>query len=87
MKMSNPLKDAFKKRYNRDIEIDVTENFTDRTSLKIKSKKKTELLITEYRKEGLTDYVTVQFGDKTHRYSRYIDAEVFVADMIGEEEK
>ena len=83
--MSKQLQEAFKKRYNRDVEIEVLENFTDRTSMKMKSKKN-EYTITEYRKDGLTDYVTVQFGEKNHRYSRYIDAEIFVVDLISDEE-
>ena len=77
---------AFKKRYNRDTSIVRTENIKDTTTLIIKSKRGTDITIQEFRKEGLTDYVIVKFADKTHRFKRYVDAEIFVADLIGEEE-
>ena len=82
----NNLETAFKKRYNRNTSIERTENIKDTTTLKIKSKKGTEITIQEFRKEGLTDYVTVKFSDKQHRFKRYCDAEIFIADLIGEEE-
>ena len=77
---------AFKKRYNRDTSIERTENIKDTTTLVIKSKRGTDITIQEFRKEGLTDYVIVKFADKTHRFKRYIDGEVFIADLLGEEE-
>ncbi len=82
----NNLEMAFKKRYNRDTSIVRTENIKDTTTLIIKSKRGTDITIQEFRKEGLTDYVIVKFADKTHRFKRYVDAEIFVADLIGEEE-
>jgi len=82
----NNLETAFKKRYNRDTSIVRSENIKDTTTLTIKSKKGTDISIQEFRKEGLTDYVIVKFGDKTHRFNRYIDGEVFIADLLGEEE-
>ena len=82
----NSLEMAFKKRYNRDTSIVRTENIKDTTTLIIKSKRGTDITIQEFRKEGLTDYVIVKFADKTHRFKRYVDAEIFVADLIGEEE-
>jgi len=81
------LSDEFKKRYNRDTTIEVLNSEKDITSLKFKSDKGKEYIITEYRVLGATDYVTVEFGDKKHRYARYIDAEVFIADLIGDEEE
>ena len=82
----NNLEMAFKKRYNRDTSIVRTENIKDTTTLIIKSKRGTDITIQEFRKEGLTDYVIVKFADKTHRFKRYVDAEIFAADLIGEEE-
>jgi hypothetical protein len=32
----------------------------------------------------LTDYVLVSAGKKVHKYKTYLEAEVFVADFIGE---
>jgi hypothetical protein len=40
--------------------------------------------IIEALKDGLTDYVEVKYKDKTNRFARYIDAEIFIADTIGE---
>jgi len=82
----NNLEMAFKKRYNRDTSIVRTENIKDTTTLTIKSKKGTDITIQEFRVGGLTDYALVKFGDKTHRFKRYIDGEIFIADLIGEEE-
>ena len=82
----NNLEMAFKKRYNRDTSIVRTENIKDTTTLVIKSKRGTEITIIEYRKDGLTDYVIVKFADRTHRFNSYISGEIFVADLIGEEE-
>ena len=82
----NNLEMAFKKRYNRDTSIVRTENIKDTTTLVIKSKRGTDITIQEFRKEGLTDYVIVKFADKTHRFNSYISGEIFVADLIGEEE-
>ena len=77
---------AFKKRYNRDTSIVRTENIKDTTTLIIKSKRGTDITIQEFRVGGLTDYVIVKFADKIHRFKRYIDGEVFIADLLGEEE-
>ena len=74
---------AFKKRYNRKVKVfqEETEH-KDITTLKI-SYGQDEYTIEETRKEGLTDFVIVSVGNKTYRYNRYIDAEVFIADLIG----
>jgi len=80
----------FKKRYNRDVKI-WREAF-------IEGKKFTKVIIdinycdssyvlTEYlTEEQVTDYVTLDINDKSHRYQRYIDAEIHVADLIGEQD-
>jgi len=82
----NRLEETFKKRYNRDTKIIRTTNEKDKTELNIISKKGTVFTIIEYRKDGATDYATVSFGEKKHAYKRYIDAEIFIADMLGSEE-
>jgi len=88
MRTNKPhMEKAFKKRYNRVTTIDMLDNKIDMTSLSIKSSKGTDFNITEYRKGGLTDYVTIGVKDKLHRYNRYIDAEVYIADAIAEEEE
>lgn len=86
-KRLDKLEKAIKQRYNRDVEIVQLESpVSHSTRLEITSPKKTKFIITEYREEGLTVYCTVQFKDKNHRYKRYVDAEIHIADIIGEEE-
>ena len=81
------LEFEFKKRYNREVEvIQLVSPTVHSTKLEIISPKKTKFIITEYRKDGLTEYVTVEHKDKKYRYLRYLDAEVHIADSIGEEE-
>ena len=88
MRINKPhMEKAFKKRYNRITTIDMLDNKIDMTSLSIKSSKGTDFNIIEYRKGGLTDYVTIGVGDKLHRYRTYVDAEIYIADAIGEEEE
>ena len=88
MKTNKPhMEKAFKKRYNRITTVDMLDNRVDMTSLNIKSPKGTDFNIIEYRKDGLTDYVTIKTKDKLHRYNTYIDAEIYIADAIGEEEE
>ena len=55
----------------------------DVSSLTIKCNGDT-FIITEHRKEGLTDSVVLRHGDKEYKYNRYLDAEVHIADIIGE---
>lgn len=82
------LEEGFKKRYNRDVEIrrDVfTANklFT-KVIVDIKSGDKSYVLTEYFTPDQLTDYVTLETNDKNHRYPRYLDAEIHVADLIGE---
>ena len=78
------LEKEFKKRYNRVVEI--YENILGNphiTQLEIKSSR--SYTITEYRENGLTQSVDLVVGDKLYKYNRYLDAEVSIADFIGEE--
>ena len=82
------LEFAFKKRYNRNIELkQLPVTILHSTKLEIISSKETKLIITEYRKQGLTEYVTLEVGKKNYRYKRYVDAEIHIADIIGDEEE
>ena len=81
------LEDEFKKRYNRDVEVSrevFTEDgkFTKVAVHVVYGKKK--FTLTEYFKDDQnTDYVTLDSKNNCHKYSRYVDAEVHMADMIG----
>lgn len=81
------LEDEFKKRYNREVEIrrDVftKDNKFTKVAIEIRSDSKTYTLTEYLTEDQLTDYVTLEHNDKCHRYPRYLDAEVHVADIIG----
>ena len=88
MRINKPhMEKAFKKRYNRVTTIDMLDNKIDMTSLSIKSSKGTDFNIIEYRKGGLTDYVTIGVEDKLHKFKTYLDGEIYIADAISEEEE
>ena len=81
------LEDEFKKRYNREVEVrrDVftkDKKFT-KVILDITCEKKKYTLTEYFTEDQETDYVTLEHNDKCHRYSRYLDAEVHMADIIG----
>ena len=78
----NSLEEAFYKRYNRKV---VVNSARKENIVSADIKYRDEIFsITEVLKEGLTDYVEVKYKDKTNRFKRYIDAEIFIADTIGE---
>lgn len=80
------LSKEFEKRYNRKVIID-----TDSGKYKETQNEKTlryrdkTFKLTEHLVEGLTDFVIVNFNSKDYRFRTYLEAEVFVADKIGEE--
>ncbi len=44
--------------------------------------------IDEFLKDGATDYVTLEYGKERkikHKYNRFLDAEITLADLIAEE--
>jgi len=88
MERVKQFEDQFKKRYNRDVEVRVEQKIKDnkleRVIAKIKYKDKEYTLEEHLNENQLTDYVLVEKDSKTYRYSNYLEAEVFVADAIGE---
>ena len=87
MKRDTYREKAFLKRYGKTVEINVDHCVVDNILLSytvlIKGDK--DYKITEYLKDGNTDYVDVEFDNKIHRYDRYLDAEIMVVDkMAGE---
>ncbi len=74
----------FKQRYNRDTEVrQETKVGANQTIIQILHSDD-EYILHEYRREGLTDFVIVKINGKEYKYNVYLDAEVFVADTIGE---
>ena len=85
------LEEQFKRRYNRDVEvcrevIANEERKIEKVYIDIKYKKNTYKLTEYLTKEMSTDYATVSIGDKEYRYKTYLEAEIFVADMIGDQD-
>lgn len=84
------LEEGFQKRYNRNAEVYRDVFTADQKFTKVVVSiihADTTYVLTEYfTPEQLTDYVTLEFNDKSHKYSRYIDAEIHVADLIGEQD-
>jgi hypothetical protein len=88
MNRVEPFEKDFKKRYNRDVEVyrevHTKNNLFESVDIKIVYKGK-EFFLTEYlTPEQLTAYVIVKIGDKEYQYRNYLEAEVQVADAIGE---
>ncbi len=81
------LEESFKKRYNRDVEVwrDIETKSAKllKVFVEIRTKNNTYLLTECYKDDQTTDYVTLEYTDKCHSDSRYLDAEVHVADLIG----
>jgi len=83
------FEEDFKKRYNRDVKI-WREVFVEgikfnKAVIDIEYSGSTYVLTEYLTEEQATDYVTLDINDKSHRYKRYIDAEIHVADLIGEQ--
>ena len=83
---SNVLEEAFKKRYNRDVEIYVKqekEGGVRKQVVKIISAK--DYILTDFMKEGMTFESWLEVDGKKYIYKRYVDSEIHCADLIGEE--
>lgn len=82
------LAEQFKKRYNRDVRVFIDQEHKNNKLTKVRARivhKNKEFTIEEHLDENqLTKYVFVEFDGKTHKYNRYLDAEISVADCIGE---
>lgn len=78
----NSLEEAFYKRYNRKATVNA-EKKENVVSATIKYRD-AEFVITETMDNGLTKYVDVIYLGKKNRFKRYIDAEIYIADKIGE---
>jgi hypothetical protein len=85
------LEQQFKQRYNRTVEVHRDITLTDKglpQIVKVVIKYKgLSYSLTEYlTPDLLTDYVVAGIGEKEHKYSDYLTAEVHVADSIGEQD-
>ena len=84
------FEEELKKRYNRNVEVRIEQTVDGKKLKKVRGEikyKDKEYIIEEYLDEKqLTAYCYVEVDGKTHKYKRYIDAEVFIADCIGEQD-
>jgi len=85
-KRSEQKEKEFKVRYGKNVEVHIAIENNDIYHVKIKSKKGKEYIITDKMDRGMTQYALVEYDGKVHRYTRFIDAEISIADLIGEEE-
>lgn len=79
----NELANAFLKRYNRKVIVDIKRNEETCKVVEIKYRNET-FTLSESLIDGLTTKVDVSFAGKTNTLKTYLEAEVFVADKIGE---
>lgn len=82
------LEKAFLKRYGKTVECELVHNMDGKVlkdyTVTIKSPNNT-FNITDYLKDGLTEYVLLKYNDKQWKHTSFLHAEVSVADIIGEE--
>lgn len=86
--MSKVFQDEFKRRYNRDVRISVRkekDGKVRKSIVTLVSDKGKEYTLVDLMKEGLTVEANLLVDDKKYVYKRYIDAEVHLADLLGEE--
>lgn len=80
------FKRVFKVRYNRDVDIELTDNNKPNVSEVKITYKGDVYFLTEYRKDGMTEFVHLKHNDQTRKYRSYLEAEVTMVDHIGEKE-
>jgi len=84
---------GFEKRYGKKVSLTGDSLISDNNELldyRLTFKTpKGEYTIKEHLKDGLTDFVLLQYKkddrEFNHKYNRFIDAEISVADKISEE--
>jgi uncharacterized protein (DUF1697 family) len=90
----NRLETAFKKRYGKPVDIQVTYDLTkDKTikeyTLHFNAEKNNQYFITEYLVDDITDKVFIKYirgGEIVENvFNRFVDAEITLADLISEE--
>ena len=81
------LEEGFKKRYNRDVEVHREvfrkDDKFEKVIADIVYGEDTYTLTEYFKEDQSTDYVTLDNKDKCHKYYRYVDAEIHMADLIG----
>ena len=85
-----PLKaECFTKRDGKTIKCFVEHNMKDKVlldyTIKIVSEKGKEYLLTDYLKDGATEKIVLRRGERENVFTRFVDAEIAVADGIAEE--
>lgn len=88
-KRDKVAEEQFKKRYNREVfvyrAITLGSNGQMNNCCVHIVTPKGKYIITEYFKDDqTTDFVVSGKEDSPHKYNRYLDAEVYLADLMGE---
>ena len=78
--------EAFKKRYNRNVEVYQWSKNPNEYTIKILCGGK-EYLLTEHLDKGAPKGTVLSINGKEHRYPFFVFAEIHVADDIGEQEE
>lgn len=80
---------AFKKRYGKDVKVyagvlQEDKKLFNKVTVQIKHGDDTYKMEEFLNSDRLTDYVLVHVRDNVYRYRTYLEAEIYVADLIGE---
>ena len=90
MQRDKTSEEMFKSRYNRDVEvykaITLSESgLLDKVTVHINHQEEKYVLEEKLKEDQTTDYVlSGKKEDSQHKYNRYLEAEVYIADLIGE---
>jgi hypothetical protein len=87
MTRNEGLERQFKARYNRSVIIHSQvelEGIEFRRSLVQITYRGNHFIVDERLENGMTKEVTVQFAGKVNKFKTHLEAEIFVADKIGE---
>ena len=81
---------AFKKRYGKDAEVfsEIVKdgNVVKQAVIKIISSVGTYMVIEHFKEDNKTDFVESGEENNLRKYKTYLEAEIYVADLIGEKE-
>lgn len=82
---------AFKKRYGKDTEIYRALTLDEsgkvcRASIHVITPTQKYIMTEVLDKDGRTDFALSGTEEKEHKYKSYLEAEIYVADLIGEED-
>ena len=84
---SEGLEEQFKRRYNRKVtihsqnDIEGTEFVRGRIQITYRDQ---NFYLDEHLENGMTKFVILKHNNVTHTFKTHLEAEIYVADKIGE---